>query len=104
MPRAEELFRTQKMLDVAAMVDRLHSEPGLPHCYRRILARFLEQCQGAADSALDVSEQRALAECWNLLIEEIDERFPLQQPLPRLAKPAVIDSLVSLCYVEESST
>jgi hypothetical protein len=77
-----------RMLHAALQLEhRLPSEVSLPAAYRDVLHNVLEVVRTTLEASKDVGHWRAAAECWNSLASDMNSRFPLSDPLPRIEPP-----------------
>jgi hypothetical protein len=76
------------MLQTAQELERrLPMEAHLPPAYRDVLHNVLEVVRTTLEASKDVGHWRAAAECWNSLAHDVNLRFPLPAPLPRIEPP-----------------
>lgn len=66
---------------------RLKGEAHLPLGYRDVLINVLGVLRATVEQSRDVGHWRAAVECWNAMASQVNDRFPLQVPLPMLEKP-----------------
>lgn len=79
--------RLRMLHDAQQLERRLPSEAALPPGYRDVLHNVLEVLKTTLEASKDIGHWRAAAECWNSLAGDVNQRFPLPAPLPRIEPP-----------------